>query len=580
MTVVRARAEVYGRLAVLAALVLALALWSWSLASMDDSKVGGLGFVSVLNPPAYAAFALVAVVFIWLLVAPRPKPVLLAASVLTAILILHGTALAVEPVPRFTTGYLHLGFVDYIARTGSTLPGLDARFSWPGAFAGGAVVRTLSGMPVGLPLIRWAPVVCQLLYAPAILALARALGAGWRGAWLAAFIFAATNWIGQDYFAPQAIAFLLYVVISTAVFRYLRRSGGEGAAEPATRISAYLLVIALFCAVVVSHQLTPVALILILAVLTASRDLRTPYLMPACALLFAGWLSFGARAFWVGHLRDIFGSVGAASTNVATNVNAHYHGTADRQFVLQTRILLTAAVCALAVIGVIRLWRASQPVVTIALCSFVPFAIVLLQSYGGESLLRAVLYASPFLAFLGSVGVMGADDSALKGAQASVRPTARRRLGYAVGAVASLAVMWCFFVARYGNEQFEAFSVDDARAVSWIYSHARHGAVLAGVSEDVPWRYRDLDSYRYQPLTDTFLSNPRTLRRLVADSPRGMYIVFSPAQDAYGVELKGLRPGWSLGVERAMIASGFHVVFARGHVRVLGVRSAAGAGRS
>ena len=41
----------------------------------------------------------------------------------------------------------------------------------------------------------------------------------WTGIWL----FALGNWIGQDYFSPQAFAFFLYLVVVLVVVRWLGR---------------------------------------------------------------------------------------------------------------------------------------------------------------------------------------------------------------------------------------------------------------------------------------------------------------------------------------------------------------------
>ena len=52
----------------------------------------------------------------------------------------------VEEQPRFATAWQHLGFLEYLDRTGGSAPALDARWSWPGFFAAAAfVLLGLSG---------------------------------------------------------------------------------------------------------------------------------------------------------------------------------------------------------------------------------------------------------------------------------------------------------------------------------------------------------------------------------------------------------------------------------------------------
>ena len=37
--------------------------------------------------------------------------------------------------------------------------------------------------------------------------------ASWRAKWFAAFVFSVGNWVGQDYFSPQSVGYLFYLLI-------------------------------------------------------------------------------------------------------------------------------------------------------------------------------------------------------------------------------------------------------------------------------------------------------------------------------------------------------------------------------
>ena len=96
------------------------------------------------------------------------------------------------------------------------LENYDARFSWPGTFSLGAVLAGFTGVNT-VDFLRWAPLVFELLYLPPLLVIARCSGVGVRAGWLGVALFYATNWIDQDYFSPQALNYLLYLVVLATV---------------------------------------------------------------------------------------------------------------------------------------------------------------------------------------------------------------------------------------------------------------------------------------------------------------------------------------------------------------------------
>ncbi|MCF2436864.1 hypothetical protein LV779_33780 [Streptomyces thinghirensis] len=42
------------------------------------------------------------------------------------------------------------------------------------------------------------------------------------------WLFCVANWVGQDYFSPQSVAFLLHLGVIAVVLRRYGRSGGRG----------------------------------------------------------------------------------------------------------------------------------------------------------------------------------------------------------------------------------------------------------------------------------------------------------------------------------------------------------------
>jgi hypothetical protein len=130
-------------------LATALGLYWLPALGLDDNdldRMDGLGLVSVLPKPTLLGAALLVAVFASLLWMNRQHQVLLAAALLATVVSLHALPAVIETEPRFATAWQHLGFLEYIDRTGSAAPYLDRRWSWPGFFAAAAFVAKACGV--------------------------------------------------------------------------------------------------------------------------------------------------------------------------------------------------------------------------------------------------------------------------------------------------------------------------------------------------------------------------------------------------------------------------------------------------
>ena len=83
----------------------------------------------------FCGLVLLNVGFIGALSLQRRYTWLLGIQLVLLVLMLHGITAVLESQPRFPISWIHAGFVEFIDRTGTTVPGLDARWSWPGFFA-------------------------------------------------------------------------------------------------------------------------------------------------------------------------------------------------------------------------------------------------------------------------------------------------------------------------------------------------------------------------------------------------------------------------------------------------------------
>jgi hypothetical protein len=329
-----------------------------------------------------------------------------------------------------------------------------------------------------------------------------------------------------------------------------------------------ILVVTYFAAVM-SHQLTPVVLLLAVAALAFFRRTTLTTLPLIMAVLMIAWLSFGAETYWVGHLRTLFGGAGAVSSNIKAGIGRNTTAGQGRTFVLALRVVFTASVLGLAGLGCMRRWRAGSRQLTCALLAAVPFGLLVGQSYGGEVVMRSFLFALPFLAVLAAMALFP---------RADVRVTVRTAL--TVIAVA-LVMTGGFLVARYGNERFEMVSPGELSAMRWVYANAPTGSKLAAPSRNLPWRYEQLDGYQYSPLADGILDRPRAVLKFIDAQPGDSYFIPSRSQQLFGRELYGLPPHWLDQLEHALVSTGrLRLVYGNSEARVYRVLDAPSAATS
>ncbi|GAA2932380.1 hypothetical protein GCM10020221_30180 [Streptomyces thioluteus] len=150
-----------------------------ALGEVNLDGMGGLGLVSVLPTATLVGTAVLVAAFAAALVPARPRTWLLAAVLLATVVSLHALPAVLEDRPRFATAWQHLGFLDYIDRTGTAAPDLDARWSWPGFFALAALAARACGVHDLTELLRWWPLAVQLACLAPLALLLRAVRAGW-----------------------------------------------------------------------------------------------------------------------------------------------------------------------------------------------------------------------------------------------------------------------------------------------------------------------------------------------------------------------------------------------------------------
>jgi hypothetical protein len=564
---------------------MAVVAWVVGLAVTDIGRMSDLGLISVLPPTVFVSIALLLGVGIAELRRTEPRFAVLGSSLVVLLVVLYAMPVLLEPVPRSAVTWVHDGFIEYIRRTGTVAPGLEARFDWPGFFILGALISQAAGLPDSTAIAAWAPVYLNLLYMLPLALLLRALTDDIRLVWASLFLFLITNWIGQDYFSPQGLDYFLYLLILAAFLTWFRvarpRSerisaslatarGGVGrfarwsyellspeGAEPEPiggrqQAALILALVAIFAFVAYSHQLTPfftTAALLVVAALNRTRLRSLPILF---GVLAVAWVSYMTVPFLQGHVVSLLKEVGQLGDTVGSNVTNRLSGSADHQLVVTVRLVFSLGLWAAAAAGALVRYLDGRRDLTLLALAVAPIPLVAVQAYGGELVLRLYLFTLPFVVFLVAGLVYG-------------RPSGRPSRLMTVAAFGVAAVVaFGFLVTRYGNERTDAFTATEVEGVQQLYAMAPRGSLLVAADNDLPWKFQDFERYDYVPVVDEVLvGDVNAIANVMAnDKYPATFLILTRSQGDYAEAFAGFPPGeWDQFVAQVSASPKFRLVF-------------------
>jgi hypothetical protein len=333
------------------------------------------GFLVRIGPLWYAGLSLV----VLSLVISRWHPL----ALLTLVLVLTGTPAVVYDMPRIQSAAKHVELVEQIRHQHVLQSSVDVYNGWPGFFSAMAWTSDAAGIRDAIHLATaW-----QLL-----IGLYALVAASWlakqvtREAGLAVVFCVLLNTIGQDYFSPQSVGYVLGIL----VFGFALSGLPLRYKVPAMAVTGVTIAI--------THQLSPYIVGGALCLLVLLRRLR-PWWLPATVL--------GAAALWAAvNWRDLSGFVSlsdlGSSGNLATPTPTTSSGLGRLPVFLATEVALALSLSIVGALAVLVLWRERRSLSTWALaaCPGAGLAIVVAHPYGKEGLYRAVLFAVPWLAVL------------------------------------------------------------------------------------------------------------------------------------------------------------------------------------
>jgi hypothetical protein len=359
--------------------IVAAITWFIALSHIDADEVGDLGLVSAMPATAFVVLAALTVSFVGALAQREFSERLVLLHVVALIAMLYGATAAVADVPSFSVTWRHAGVAEHISLYGSIDRSVDAYFNWPGFFALAAVASDLAGLDNPVDLARWVPLVLNLLYLPPVVIIARSVTVDPRAVWAGVWVFFATNWVGQDYFSPQGLTYVLYLVLLAVLLTWFTgpstgrrwipqrlqrtpavRMGAAPLGEEPLRYGQRAALFAL-CAIVVvatavTHQLTPFAMLVTVAAMVLVGRCSLGGLPLFILVAVVGWLTFAAGPFLEGHIDALKDDVGQLGTTLSANVGDRVQGSDEHTTVVWFRIGLTVLVWGLGIAGAIAIF--------------------------------------------------------------------------------------------------------------------------------------------------------------------------------------------------------------------------------
>ena len=472
------------------------------------------------------------------------RPGLVLGYVLAFLVLVWLTPYVLEGTPRFRTSYLSYGYVDPVFRGQGLFPRLFVYHNWPLFSIGMAALQNAFALSP-LKLMAFFPTVIMLSYVvPLSALLLMAADRSWparAGRWalpkpllgndarwvVGLWLFVVFQWTNQDYFSPQALAFLFYLGLMVVLAHTaLRRDGSFNASSGGATVIFFTLIVA-------THVLSGLIALFVIGGLTLTKQLRRPTLLLLCLLVFVAWQAYPAAPFYEFYGHRLLQTVFAAGDFLQTNVSGRINGSGPHLTVSRARVAVTAIAFLLGLFAlVVSMWpglrgRWRKPhELWLSLSGEMRFALAWLLStvlvgpvsvYGGEMLIRTELFSLPPLAIILAVA-------------------ARQRIVVAVAAAALVVMAPLHILTHYGNELYDYVSPGELAGFRFIADRLAPAKIYGGFpgggfekSVSLRWRNSSVPGGSHIPVAADFL---RPDAHNWGRMPGGVYVAFGRGDTA------------------------------------------------
>jgi hypothetical protein len=568
-------------------LPLSVVLWAVGLSRTQVPAIQPYGLITSLPLIYYAGIALLVVSAIVELRHTRISEWRMAAHAVALVFMLFATAPIVYPAGRYGWLYKTIGVVQYISAHGQTNDKIDIYQNWPGFFALFAWFDKAAGVSSPLVYAKWAQVVVELAALPLLYLIYDSLALPVRRRWVAVLLYTSANWIGQDYFSPQAFGTVLSLGIMALAIRWLytprpgrllrrrrkrrgRRRSRASDDYPRTQdsgsrerrsswsfseeysagwsIAVCAIISVIFFVLSASHQLSPYMVAIQLGALAAAKMLKPRWLPILLGAIAVGYLipHFG----FVNSHFDLLGSLGNLFSNVRPPSQSITPVTAASEtFITHCSELLSVGIWCLAVAGAWLRRRSDHFVLALVLLAFSPLAVIALQAYGNEGILRVYLFSLPWSAALAAGALVPSPVVILaktKWHRAEVRHQSRGKGSLRILA-ALVVVLGLFFPAFFGDDNYNVMPATEVSALTSLQQHWQPGPIYGALGNSPFLDTSDYD--KFDVVTGVFgaggvISNRKDINPKIATTilntalhttPRSnpLYIVIAPSMLNY-----------------------------------------------
>lgn len=466
-----------GRWAIRIVLPTAIGLWLLSLRRVNLRGMSDLGLLQVLPVLFWVALGLLTLGFCLALGDRRTGHGWLLAHVLGLIGMIHATPSLLYPELRYAWAWKHVAVVDAMLRHDGAVPyapEFDIYDQWPGFFQLNVLLLHATGLESPLSYAKWAQPFFNVALLGPLLLIYRSVTRDRRLIWGGVWVYYSCSWVAQDYFAPQALAFLLFTIVIALVLQRLPTSalphpGPTERSWPPGRLMAVLVLVAVVAS---SHQLTPVMLITALAALSLPRRNRrvTVPVLAGAVVLTAVWDSTVARPYMSEHIGGMLRELVRPEANVTSGLNRLASAAPSQVFVAWVDRTLSGAVLLMAAIAFVRIRWCRRTGLPLLVCS--PFLLLAANAYGGEMIFRAYLFALPAAAFMVAALIFE------RGNRLRIRTLAVYPL--------LLAMIGSLAFAYYGKEAMNQFTPQEVAASRYAVATAPPGSQFVSLGGAVP----------------------------------------------------------------------------------------------
>lgn len=439
-------------------LILAFFLWVLSVINAKGllpTGMGELGLLSILPITFLIAFALLVLsFFITLQFSNGNHRFLLVCQTILLICFLNLTPVIIEGTARFTMGYYNFVSVDYITQTGQINPSAIWSNNWPSFSIFFSAISQLCSIPDQYILMIYPALFNFVLLIPVFLFF-HITTKNSKQTWFAIWFLFFGNWVGQDYFSMQSLAFFAIILILFLAFKNIDKNMHN--------YQWFILFFFILFFITSSHLLSSIAVLCIFIVFSITRQLTRPTFLLLIAVLIVSWTVFNASTYLGWNLETILGQMLDLGQIFHSNIAGRVSGSPEHILISQVRVIFSAIIVLFAVLGFSLSFKNKQfgPTEKRILYVLIGFSFLFFAfTYGGELFMRLYWFTLIPCAFFAS--------KCLK----------NKLVLCLIMIFFIIAAPSLHFVSHYGSEIIDYVPKSELEGISFFYDMTTQGYVI------------------------------------------------------------------------------------------------------